>query len=173
MEVQILPTIRAMFQEVVAVGRAMGYDESTLSTAAVESAIEGTATLNKRADSRHKPSMLLDLEREQPLELDVILGEVIHRAKELKVDIPVWFFLSSLSFSEGPLTLNCLLFCNISADRDIACAADCDPGSDYREGTRRSGRGWRGSVVGAVHFVCFVFRVNGTHGHCFRSFFVP
>lgn len=78
-----------MFHEVVAVGRALGYDESIIPTAAIDASISETALINKRPGHRHKPSMLLDLEQHQPLELDVILGDVIRRARVLHVDIPV------------------------------------------------------------------------------------
>ncbi|KZV93317.1 6-phosphogluconate dehydrogenase C-terminal domain-like protein [Exidia glandulosa HHB12029] len=88
LEDQVTPIIRAMFHEVVAVGRALGYDETVIPTSAIDASIAETVFLNKRPGSRHKPSMLLDLELHQPLELDVILGDLIRRARILSVDIP-------------------------------------------------------------------------------------
>jgi len=62
-----------------------------------------------KADSTHVPSMLLDAERGQPIEVEVISGEVVRMAKERQVDMPVsiattdnvprrstWFFLTSV-----------------------------------------------------------------------------
>ncbi|KAL4951936.1 ketopantoate reductase PanE/ApbA C terminal-domain-containing protein [Aspergillus filifer] len=40
-------------------------------------------------DCAYKPSMLLDLENGRPMELDVILGNALARAKDLRVDTPV------------------------------------------------------------------------------------
>ncbi|EJD41541.1 6-phosphogluconate dehydrogenase C-terminal domain-like protein [Auricularia subglabra TFB-10046 SS5] len=84
----VVPVIRAMFVEVVAVGRALGYDESVIPTSAIDACIAETATINTRSGIRHKPSMLVDLEMSQPLELEVILGELLRRAKSLNVDVP-------------------------------------------------------------------------------------
>jgi len=41
----------------------------------------------------HKPSMLLDSERNQPMEIEVILGNPLRRAKENGVEVP---YLESL-----------------------------------------------------------------------------
>lgn len=38
--------------------------------------------------------MMLDAERGQPLEVEVILGEVVRMAREHKVEVPVCPFLS-------------------------------------------------------------------------------
>jgi 2-dehydropantoate 2-reductase len=40
-------------------------------------------------DCRYRPSMLLDLENGRPMELEVILGNMLKRAKELSVDAPI------------------------------------------------------------------------------------
>lgn len=40
-------------------------------------------------DCRYRPSMLLDLENGRPMELEVILGNPLKRAKELGVDAPI------------------------------------------------------------------------------------
>jgi 2-dehydropantoate 2-reductase len=40
-------------------------------------------------DCRYRPSMLLDLENGRPLELEVILGNMLKRAKELGVEAPI------------------------------------------------------------------------------------
>ena len=40
-------------------------------------------------DCRYRPSMLLDLENGRPMELEVILGNTLKRAKNLGVDAPI------------------------------------------------------------------------------------
>jgi 2-dehydropantoate 2-reductase len=45
--------------------------------------------LHVKPESRHKPSMLLDAERGQPIEVEVIFGEVVRMARERKIDMPV------------------------------------------------------------------------------------
>ena len=40
-------------------------------------------------DCRYRPSMLLDLENGRPMELEVILGNMLKRAEELGVDAPI------------------------------------------------------------------------------------
>ena len=43
--------------------------------------------------SSHKPSMMLDMERGQPIEVEVILGEVVRMAQEAGVEVPVCIHL--------------------------------------------------------------------------------
>lgn len=69
----------------------MGFDEEALPSSIVETCIKGTADIHVRPDSKHKASMLLDLELGRPLEIEVILGEVVRKAHKLGVDIPVSF----------------------------------------------------------------------------------
>jgi 2-dehydropantoate 2-reductase len=40
-------------------------------------------------DCPYRPSMLLDLENGRPMELEVILGNMLRRAKDLHVDTPI------------------------------------------------------------------------------------
>ncbi|KAF8585673.1 6-phosphogluconate dehydrogenase C-terminal domain-like protein [Ramaria rubella] len=87
-EANVVPQIRAMMLEVLAVGRAMGFDENALPSDVVENTIESTAKIHKSPDSVHRPSMLMDVEHDRPTELEVILGELIKKAKELHVDAP-------------------------------------------------------------------------------------
>lgn len=75
--------------EAVAVGRALGLDEDALPSSLVDEVIESTARLNRREDAWHKASMLLDAEQGKPLEVDVIVGWLLKKAKELGVDTPV------------------------------------------------------------------------------------
>jgi 2-dehydropantoate 2-reductase len=42
-----------------------------------------------RASTTHVPSMFVDAEKDQPIEVEVILGELVRMAKEFNVEIPV------------------------------------------------------------------------------------
>jgi 2-dehydropantoate 2-reductase len=88
-EAHVVPSIRAVMLEILAVGRAMGFDEEALPFSVVDTTIENTAKLHKAPDSTHRPSMLLDLELGRPLEVEVVVGELVRKAKELRVDVPV------------------------------------------------------------------------------------
>ena len=73
------------------IGRALGFPdtEDGLPASTVTNVLENTRNIHAKADSTHVPSMLLDAERGQPIEVEVILGEVVRMAKERDVDIPV------------------------------------------------------------------------------------
>lgn len=89
----VVPVLREVFKETLAVGRAMGFDEAALSSSVIEDAIERTASIHRRPDSKHTPSMLLDVKNGRPMEIEVIVGEVVKKAKELNVDIPVRYLI--------------------------------------------------------------------------------
>lgn len=69
----------------------MGYPDSEdgLPASHVTETLTRTRALHDNPDSTHKPSMLLDAEKEQPIEVEVIFGEVVRMARERNVDIPV------------------------------------------------------------------------------------
>ena len=94
-----VPALRAVFEETLAVGRAMGFDEDALPSSVVEDTINRTAAIHRRPDSKHTPSMLLDLQNGRPMEIEVIVGEVVRKAKEHNVNIPVC--LPSITFHNG------------------------------------------------------------------------
>ncbi|KZP27115.1 hypothetical protein FIBSPDRAFT_818726 [Athelia psychrophila] len=50
--------------------------------------IEGTASVHDKANSTHLPSMLLDAENGRPMEVEVIVGEVVRMAKRVGVAVP-------------------------------------------------------------------------------------
>lgn len=54
----------------------------------VMSVLDDARLKYSRTSTSHVPSMLVDAEREQPIEVEVILGEVVRMAKESNVDIP-------------------------------------------------------------------------------------
>ena len=78
-----------MMLEILAIGRAMGFDESALPSEVVDNAIESTAEIHKSLDSTHHPSMLHDVEYGRPMEVEVVLGELVRKAREHQVDAPV------------------------------------------------------------------------------------
>jgi len=84
-----MPQLQAIMQEILAVGRAIGFDESALPSSAIEQTYESTAALHRAPDSSHRASMLLDLEQGKPMEIEVVLGVLVQKAKEHQVDVPV------------------------------------------------------------------------------------
>jgi 2-dehydropantoate 2-reductase len=86
-DAQITPVLRSVLLELQAVGRAMGFDDIELPTSALDT-LERTRKLHQNPDETFKPSMLIDLEKGRPMELEVVVGYVIEKEKELKVDVP-------------------------------------------------------------------------------------
>ncbi|KAF8960910.1 ketopantoate reductase PanE/ApbA C terminal-domain-containing protein [Flammula alnicola] len=85
-----IPAIKATLEELLALGRALGFPDSAdgLPSSLVTYVLEGTRAIHAEADSTHAPSMLLDAQKGQPIEVEVILGEVVRMAKAHNVDIP-------------------------------------------------------------------------------------
>ena len=75
--------------ENLAVGRAMGFDEEAVPSSIADDTIRSTGNFHRKPDSKHKASMLLDCETGKPMEIEVIVGEVLRNAKELGVETPV------------------------------------------------------------------------------------
>lgn len=86
---KVVPNIRNILTELLAVGRARGFDAVALPDNTIENCIEGTCKLHIRTDSKHRPSMLVDAENNRAIEAEVIFGEVVRIAKEVGVDVPV------------------------------------------------------------------------------------
>lgn len=55
----------------------------------VDAILQTVIKSSTRPDSSFKYSMLLDMERGLPLEVEVIFGEVVRLAREHQVNIPV------------------------------------------------------------------------------------
>ncbi|KAI8370341.1 2-dehydropantoate 2-reductase [Radiomyces spectabilis] len=75
-------TVKNLISDVVRAACAMGYDFDVA---------EQTQIMLERTEKtaqNYKPSMQLDLERGSPMEVEVILGTAVRRAKEKGVDIP-------------------------------------------------------------------------------------
>ncbi|KAF6751183.1 6-phosphogluconate dehydrogenase [Ephemerocybe angulata] len=85
-----IPAIKAVMQEMITLGRALGYpdDKDGLPSLLPDLVIESTRSIHVQPNSSHKPSMMLDAERGQPLEVEVILGEVVRMAQQVGVDVP-------------------------------------------------------------------------------------
>jgi 2-dehydropantoate 2-reductase len=83
--------IRGILEELLAVGRALGFPdtEDGLPSSVIDVTIDRTESIHARADSNHKPSMLLDIENGKPIEVEVIVGEVVRMARERNIPIPV------------------------------------------------------------------------------------
>lgn len=73
-------------------GRALGYPdtEDGLPSSLVDKVLEGVREIHAKPECTHVPSMLLDAQKNQPIEVEVIVGEIIRMAKEKGVDVPVW-----------------------------------------------------------------------------------
>ena len=71
-------------------GRALGFPDSEdgLPSAHVQQTIENTRKLHMSPQSVHKPSMLLDAQRGQPIEVEVIFGNVVRLARRYGVETP-------------------------------------------------------------------------------------
>lgn len=69
----------------------MGYpdNEDGLPSSLIDSTILHTAELHRDPAHTTLPSMLLDAQNGLPIEVEVILGEVVRMAKEMGVDVPV------------------------------------------------------------------------------------
>lgn len=86
----IIPVLRAILQEMITLGRALGYpdDEDDLPFSLIDNTILRTAELHRDPAHTALPSMLLDAQNGLPIEVEVILGEVVRMAKEMEVDVP-------------------------------------------------------------------------------------
>ncbi|KAG6917737.1 hypothetical protein DXG01_001273 [Tephrocybe rancida] len=85
-----LPTIRATLQELVVLGRALGYPDSEdgIPSTLPDEVIEGMRKLYVVPESTHKPSMMLDAEKGQAIEVEAIFGEVVRMAQERDIAVP-------------------------------------------------------------------------------------
>jgi len=72
-------------------GRALGFPDSNdgLPSSTVANVLETVRGWYEKPYSKHIPSMFLDAQKGQPIEVEVILGEVVRMAKERHVNIPV------------------------------------------------------------------------------------
>ncbi|KAF8635561.1 hypothetical protein AX15_000211 [Amanita polypyramis BW_CC] len=89
-ETYTLPNVKALLLETLTLARAMGIPDSEegIPSTYVDAILNSTINAQLRPNNVHKPSMMLDMEKGLPMEVEVILGEVVRLAKRYKVDIP-------------------------------------------------------------------------------------
>ncbi|RDB23726.1 hypothetical protein Hypma_009443 [Hypsizygus marmoreus] len=85
-----IPNIRSALQELIVLGHAIGYPDTPngLPSSIVDTVIENTRKLHIVPESTHKPSMLLDVEKGQPIEVEVIIGEAVRMARARGIEMP-------------------------------------------------------------------------------------
>jgi len=85
-----IPNMRAVLQEAITLARAMGFPDSPdgIESSFADSLFENTKLLHVVPSSIHCPSMLLDAMNQRPIEVEVILGEVVRMARAKGVSIP-------------------------------------------------------------------------------------
>ncbi|RDB23670.1 hypothetical protein Hypma_009452 [Hypsizygus marmoreus] len=102
-----IPNIRCALQELIVLGqffliflesihsnplpgRTIGYPDTPdgLPSSIVDTVIERTRERHSTPDSSHKLSMLIDMEKGQPIEVEVIVGEVVRMARDRGVEMP-------------------------------------------------------------------------------------
>ncbi|PVG03056.1 ApbA-domain-containing protein [Serendipita vermifera] len=83
--------VEDMLTEIVAVGRAIGYDESILPQSIIQEKIQGEIKRASASDTSGKfdASALLDIKSGKPFELEVILGAVVRMAHRNNCPVPV------------------------------------------------------------------------------------
>ena len=55
----------------------------------VDATVEMTAGIYVRSDNNHRPSMLVDADEGRPMEVEVIVGEVVREARKRNIPVPV------------------------------------------------------------------------------------
>lgn len=81
----------------------MGYPDSEdgLPSSLVDATILSTAELHRDPAHNILPSMLLDAQNGLPIEVEVIVGEVVRMAKEMDVDVPVRIFAVAMTTADN------------------------------------------------------------------------
>ncbi|KAF9242314.1 ketopantoate reductase PanE/ApbA-domain-containing protein [Melanogaster broomeanus] len=87
---ETLPVMQSILEEMVSLGRAMGFpdEEGGLPSSLAAQTISNTAALHRHPAANYLPSMLLDYRNAYPIEVEVIFGEVVRMARERNVPIP-------------------------------------------------------------------------------------
>lgn len=75
-------SIKEIMNEIILVARTSGIHTGTLLEDEAVDIIRRTKPID------YKPSMLVDLEANRPIEVEVILGEVVRKAAEVGVSVP-------------------------------------------------------------------------------------
>ncbi|KAG8775570.1 hypothetical protein FRC12_001412 [Ceratobasidium sp. 428] len=83
-----IPVVRGFMEEVVAVARAQGMDESDLPLSSIDEAVDLTLSEYGIGGPAYKASMLVDFLAERPMEIEVIIGGVLRYAHANNVLTP-------------------------------------------------------------------------------------
>lgn len=97
---QAMVTVKKLMNELIESANAMGYDFDA--EAQMQTMIQRT----QETAMDYKPSMLLDLERGQPMEVAVILGTPLKRAKAKGLNVPSLELMHDLCSAINAHTLN-------------------------------------------------------------------
>ncbi|KAF5372861.1 hypothetical protein D9758_001753 [Tetrapyrgos nigripes] len=85
-----LGALKAVFSEMESLARALGYPDSEqgIPSSFTKHAFDFNRELHITPDNAHVPSMLLDARKGLPIEVEVIVGEVVRMARANKVSVP-------------------------------------------------------------------------------------
>ncbi|KAG9015480.1 hypothetical protein FRB94_000085 [Tulasnella sp. JGI-2019a] len=86
---KIHPLLVDIGHEVVAVARALGFVEQDVASDSPETTLQYLLSLGFKADSKIKPSLLVDLEAGKSFELEVIIGEVLRAGQKAGLSTPL------------------------------------------------------------------------------------
>ncbi|CDH51152.1 2-dehydropantoate 2-reductase [Lichtheimia corymbifera JMRC:FSU:9682] len=95
-----MDTVKGLMSELVEVAKAAGYDFDS------EEQVKTMMERTRATAMDYKPSMLLDVEHGRPMEVGVILGSPLKRAKALGVKVPKLEMVHNLCYSMNVHTLN-------------------------------------------------------------------
>ncbi|KAK7053047.1 hypothetical protein VNI00_004368 [Paramarasmius palmivorus] len=86
-----VPNIRAVLKEAISVAHASGIPdtEQGITSGTVDIFLERARENHIDPKNNHAPSMLLDMRSGKPMEVEVIVGEVVRLARRVGADIPV------------------------------------------------------------------------------------
>ncbi|EMD37093.1 hypothetical protein CERSUDRAFT_114993 [Gelatoporia subvermispora B] len=86
-----IPFLRDALTELYALGTALFPPSEAgpgLDPDIVQRTLRNTANIHARPDAMHRASMLVDIEKGRPMEVEVVLGEVVRMAKEKGIAVP-------------------------------------------------------------------------------------
>lgn len=76
----------------------------------VDSTLIDSAALHSVASNKHRPSMLVDAQQGRPIEVEVILGEVVREARKRGVAVPVSLCSPDVGSNAKILITECINF---------------------------------------------------------------
>lgn len=125
MRTYAIPFLRGAMEEIYALGRELFPDTADgpgLDPDIVQTTLRRTSELNSYPESSHRASMLVDAETGRPLELDVVVGEIVRLGKERGITMPVSDLrefrckreLLSVCYRGSRRSMRCCLLCRSS-----------------------------------------------------------